>query len=221
MALTFFVAIFTLDERRILANRNSIVPCIVHDPSQTKLWVDAKIFHRLIHAVYSKGILTKPGKIIILMSTVCMTGFSIRGLMNLEQKFDPVWFIPTDTYLNKFIMEKRRLYPDQGNEASILMGRLNYTTELSNIRMMLNEVENRTDLVHEITDWITPFNDFVQTYHEQDIFDKNFSDVDFRTYLTQFLLSQSGGKFQANIRFERKLKCGEPSPDIVVGFICI
>lgn len=118
-------------------------------------------------------------------------------------------------------MEKRRLFPDQGNEASILMGRLNYTTELSNIREMLNEVQNRTDLVHEITDWITPFNDFVQTYHEQDIFDKNFSEVDFRKYLTQFLLSQSGGKFQANIRFERKLKCGEPSPDIVVGFICV
>lgn len=141
--------------------------------------------------------------------------------MNLEQKFDPVWFIPADTYLNKFIMEKRRLFPDQGNEASILMGRLNYTTELSNIREMLNEVQNRTDLVHEITDWITPFDDFVQTYHEQDIFDKNFSEVDFRTYLTQFLLSQSGGKFQANIRFERKLKCGEPSPDIVVGLICV
>lgn len=215
LAITFFIAIFTIDERRILANRNSFIPCIVHEPAQTKLWCEPNLFNRMLSFVFKK-ILTKPGKIIVLMSTVCMTGFSLRGLMNLEQKFDPAWFIPTDTYLNKFIMEKRTLYPDQGYEAMILMGRLNYTEELSKIRDVIVEVENRTDLVHEITNWLMPFRDFVLLYHDQDILDGNVTDLEFRTYMTQFLLSPSGGKFQANVRFERKLECGQPSPNIKV-----
>lgn len=214
-AITFFIAIFTIDERRILANRNSIIPCIVHAPAQTKLWWEPNLFYRMLSSIF-KQILTKPGKIIVLMSTVGMTAFSLKGLMNLEQKFDPAWFIPSDTYLNKFIMEKRALYPDQGYEAMILMGRLNYTNELNKIRDVIVEVENRTDLVHEMTNWLMPFHDFVLLYHDKDIFEGNVTDLEFRTFMTQFLLSQNGGKFQANIRFERKLECGEPSPNIKV-----
>lgn len=216
MAITYFVAVFALDERRILANRNSLVPCILHEPEKTRLWAEPNILHRVLHTFYAKGIMTKTGRVIVLMSTVCMTGLSLVGLLNLEQKFDPNWFIPDNTYLNQFTMEKRRLYPDQGYEAMILMGRLNYTSELDKIRYMIQDVENRTDLVHEITNWVEPFHDFVQTYHNKDIFAKNFSDLDFRTYLTQFLWSPSGGKYQANIRFERKLECGQPSPNIAV-----
>lgn len=215
-AITFFIAIFTIDERRILSNRNSFVPCIIHDQAKTKLWSDRHLFDRTLKFIFARGILTKPGKIIVLMSTICMTAFSVRGLLNLEQKFDPVWFIPSHTYLNQYITEKRKLYPDQGYEASILMGRLNYTNEFRHIHEMIANVENRTDLVHEITNWVMPFHEFVLTYHDKNIFDGNFTDSDFRTYLTQFLWSPTGGKYQANIRFERKLECGEPSPDIVV-----
>lgn len=214
MAITFFVAIFTLDERRILDNRNSLAPCIVHQP--TRFWAEPNIFHRGLHTIMAKGIMTKAGKTIVLMSTVCMTAFSLRGLLNLEQRFDPNWFIPSDTYLNRFTVEKRRLYPDQGYEAMIMMGRLNYTSELDKIRLMIQSVENRTDLVHEISNWLMPFHDFVQTYYRQDIFASNFNDTDFRKYLTKFLWSPSGGKYQANIRFEKKLECGKPSPNIAV-----
>lgn len=216
LAITFLIAIFTLDERRILANRNSFAPCIVHKPEETRLWAEPKVLERILGAIYTKGIMSKPGKIIVLMSTICMTGMSIRGLMNLEQRFDPNWFIPSHTYLNKFTLEKRRLYPDQGYEAMILMGRLDYLNEFDKIRLMLQDVENRTSLVHEINNWIMPFHDFVQTYHNKDIFEKNFNDTEFRTYLTQFLWSPSGGKYQANIRFEKKLECGKPSPNITV-----
>lgn len=215
-AITFFIAIFAIDERRILSNRNSFLPFIIHKPVKTNLRTDQHLLDRILKFIFTKCILTKPGKIIVIMSTIGMTAFSISGLLKLEQKFDPVWFIPSGTYLNQFIMEKRKLYPDQGNEASILMGQLNYTNELRHIRKMISDLENRTDLVYEMTNWVMPFHDFVLTYHEKNIFSQNFTDMDFRTYLTQFLWSPTGGKYQANIRFERKLECGEPSPNIVV-----
>lgn len=213
---TFIVAIFTLDEHRILANRNAIIPCIAHRSSQTKLWCDAQLMNRAVKCIYSKFILTKPGKIIVLMTTVAVTAFSLGGLFRLEQRFDPNWFIPERTYLSKYITLKKNLYPDQGYEASIMMGKLNYSQELNDIAGMVQTIENRTDLVHEISSWISPFHEFVYTYFDKDFYLENLTEYEFRTYLSKFLHTNSGGKFQANFRFQQKLKCGEPVPDIMV-----
>lgn len=90
--------------------------------------------------------MTKPGKIIVLMTTVAVTAYSFTGLLRLEQKFDPNWFIPQRTYLSKFMEVKKELYPDQGYEAAILMGRLNYTQELNHIASMVEKISYRTDM---------------------------------------------------------------------------
>lgn len=215
---TFIVAIFTIDEYRILANRNALIPCIAHK-AQPKLWCDANLMNRLVKWSYTNFILTKPGKIIVLMTTIAVTGFSLVGLFRLEQKFDPNWFIPERTYLSKFITVKQDLYPDQGYEAMVLMGRLNYTQELVHIADMVDAIENRTDLVHEINAWIIPFREFIYTHHDHDFYREDLSEYDFRTYLSQFLLTKGGGKYHANFRFASKLICGEPVPDIMVSTI--
>lgn len=211
------MAIFTIDEYRILANRNAFAPCIAHK-SEGNLWCDLQLMNRFVKYIYTNFIMTKPGKIIVLMSTVAVTAYSFTGLLQLEQKFDPNWFIPERTYLSKFTAVKKDLFPDQGYEAMILMGNLNYTYELNHINDMVRAIENRTDLVHEIQSWVEPFYEFVYTYYETDIFNGTMSDYDFRLYLSKFLHTQSGGKFRANFRFRTKLQCGEPVPDIMVGF---
>lgn len=215
---TFIVAIFTIDEHRILANRNALVPCIAHK-AQPKLWCDANLMNRLVKWAYTNIIMTKAGKIVVLMATVVVTGFSLVGLFRLEQKFDPNWFIPEHTYLSKYNAVKQDLYPDQGYEAMVLMGRLNYTHELVRIADLVDAIENRTDLVHEINAWIIPFREFIYTYHDRDFYREDLSDYDFRTYLSEFLLSNSGGKFNANFRFASKSVCGEPVPEIMVSTI--
>lgn len=72
--------------------------------------------------------------------------YSSIGLMRLEQRFDPNWFIPSRTYLSKFLDTKKELFPDQGYEAMILMGQLNYTQELDHIAAMVEKISYRTDL---------------------------------------------------------------------------
>lgn len=215
---TFIVAVFTIDEHRILANRNAFAPCIAHK-SQGSLWCDAQLMNRMVKFLYSKFIMTTPGKFIVLTSTVAVTAYSFTGLLRLEQKFDPNWFIPERTYLSKFTSEKNTLFPEQGYEAAILMGRLNYTYELNHIASMVHKIENRTDIVHEIASWITPFHDFVETYYYTDFFNETLTDYDFRFYLSKFLHTQSGGKYRANFRFKTKLQCGEPVPEIQVSTI--
>lgn len=45
------------------------------------------------------------------------------------------------------------------------------------------------------------------------------NDEDFRTYLSKFLFSSDGGKYQQYFRFDKKLKCGDPTPNITVAAI--
>lgn len=213
---TFVVAIFTIDEYRILANRNAFAPCIAHK-SEGHLWCDLQLMNRFMKYIYTKFIMTTPGKIIVLMSTVAVTAYSFTGVLRLEQKFDPNWFIPARTYLSQFNAEKHNLFPDQGYEAMILMGQLNYTDEINHINDMIGTIENRTDIIDEIASWVEPFHEFVYVYYNINILNETLSDYDFRLYLSQFLHTQSGGKFRANFRFRTKLKCGEPAPDIMVN----
>lgn len=215
---TFVVAIFTLDELRILANRNAIVPSIVHKTEQ-KLWFDAQLMNRAVSCLYRKFIMTPWGKTIVLLATFAVTGYSTIAIFDLEQRFDPNWFIPERTYLSKFISMKKDLYPDQGYEAMILLGKLNYSHELVKIADMVDRIENRTDLVHEISAWIIPFREFVYTYYDEDFYEEPLTDYQFKKYLSRFLHTNSGGKYQANFRFKTKLECGELAPDIIVSTI--
>lgn len=215
---TFVIAIFTLDEHRILTNRNAFAPCVAHK-STANLWCDAQLMNRFVKFIYTNLIITTPGKIIVLMLTIAVTAFSFIGVMKLEQKFDPNWFIPEGTYLSNFTAEKKELFPDQGYEAAILMGRLNYTQELNHITNMVRVIENHTNIVHEISSWTEPFHDFVKTYYSTDFYNETLTDYDFRLYLSKFLHTQGGGKYRANFRFKAKMQCGEPVPEIQVSTI--
>lgn len=115
--VTFFVAILTLDERRISANRNAFIPCIVHPESHTKLWCEKNLMNRFINFFYSKFLLTKYGKLGVILFVIALTGFSIDNVFKLKQKFDPVWFIPEESYLYKYTMKARALYPDKGEQS--------------------------------------------------------------------------------------------------------
>ncbi|XP_058824384.1 NPC intracellular cholesterol transporter 1-like [Topomyia yanbarensis] len=218
-AITFYVAIFTLDEQRIAARRNSFAPWIVHSEKSTKLWCQKHLMHRFINAVYSKCILTKPGKVLIIAAVIVMTGLNVQSLLKLRQKFDPNWFIPEDTYFNEFIVKTKENYPNVGYEAMLLFGDYNYTAHLKDLLQLTNELENRTDILHSISSWVVPFQDFVHTYYDEDIGEVVLSDKHFRDYLSKFLFSHDGGRYQVNFKFDSKLTCGKPAPNITVSII--
>ncbi|XP_065087008.1 NPC intracellular cholesterol transporter 1-like [Ochlerotatus camptorhynchus] len=217
--ITFYVAIFTLDERRIAANRNSFIPWKIHDEKSTQLWCQYNLMHRFIKFVYSNIILTKLGKTLIILGVICMTGLNIQSLLKLRQKFDPNWFIPEETYYSKYVVKTREQYPNNGYEGMLLLGNYNYTAELKELLKITHELENRTDILHSVDSWVEPFQDFVHTYYDQDIGEVVLSDSDFHLYLSKFLYSHEGGRYQMNFKFATKLHCGQPAPNITVTTI--
>ncbi|XP_055549152.1 patched domain-containing protein 3-like [Wyeomyia smithii] len=217
--ITFYVAIFTLDEQRVAARRNSFAPWIIHGEKSTKLWCQYNLMYRFIDAVYSKIILTKVGKTLIIVAVITMTGLNIQSLLKLRQKFDPNWFIPEDTYFSKFITKNKEQYPNSGFEASLLFGDYNYTAHMKDLIQLTKELENRTDILNSVSSWAVPFQDFVYTYYDIDVDEEELSDKKFRDYLSKFLFSHDGGRFQMNFKFKTKLKCGKPAPNITVTTI--
>lgn len=218
LALTFVVAILAMDERRIEAKRNSFLPCIVHESDdKSQLCCELNLMRRSLYTIYTKFILTKPGKIVVIMSSLAISAYSLEATLRLQQKFDPKWFIPDRTYLHEYHVKQATYYPDAGFEASMFMGRINYTRELPNIIETLDRIENRTQLVHNVNAWTTPFRDFVQDNFGRNVQSEVLTDLEWRTYLGKFLFSNSGGRHQANFRFDRKLECGQPTGNVTVS----
>lgn len=52
-----------------------------------------------------------------------------------------------------------------------------------------------------------------------DVRHDNITDEEWRLYLSKFLFSNNGGKYQANFKFEKKLKCGELASNVTVRII--
>ena len=139
-------------------------------------------------------------------------------MLKLRQKFDYAWFIPTNTYLYEYTQQFRQYYPERGYEASVFLGQLNYTTDINKILRLSNQLENQT-VLNLVQSWTTPFKDFLLKHYDKDITTTVLTDKEWKFYLSKFLFSPEGGKFQAQFRFAKKLKCGEESPDVIVSSI--
>lgn len=217
-SVTFYVAIFVLDERRMRDKRNGVLFCIKH-PNYIARESKKSISQVVIHQLYSKVMFTKPMKIFVIIFTVIMTGFSLEALFRLEQRFDPAWFIPENTYYKAFLDERQLYYPEMGNEAFVYIGAVNYSQELPKIFAIVNSLNNETDILHSVDAWTEPFRTYVLTNFDIDIQNTKLSDAKWDLYLSKFLFSPSGAQYQTRFRFIDDITCGKPAPPVSVSTI--
>lgn len=89
-------------------------------------------------------------------------GFSIESMLKLEQRFDPKWFIPKDTFLSKFLQKKADYYPSMGFEAGVYFGSLDYAQEINNIDYIVNNLSANGDMIKDVQSWVAPFQEYVK-----------------------------------------------------------
>ncbi|XP_011688297.1 PREDICTED: uncharacterized protein LOC105450244 [Wasmannia auropunctata] len=220
LQITFFIACFTLDAKRIEQKRNGILPCIVHENFAPKSSDMSSAFSwKLINFLYSRILLTTPGKIIIILITLLMMSISIMGLLQLQQWYDPKWLLSKDSYLHQFIAIRDEAFPNQGYEAFVIMGDdIDYSSEFSKIISMTERLQNAS-FVQNLEPWPIDFTKFVSMYYATDLKTTKISDDKFHHYLSQFLFSRGGAKYQRNFFFKEKLRCGRNTPQIAVAII--
>lgn len=216
LVITFITAVLTLDERRIEARKNAFIPCIQHKAPESEKTITSESTpvkeNSYIEFFYSKIALTTPGKIVIILILLTITGVAIDGFLHLTKKNDPNWVLPSDSYLVKFCEIQKKYYPDVGNDAYVYTGKLNYTKSMPNLIKLAHTYENQTDILHSFNAWVLPFQEFIKINYDEELL--NITESKWKLYLSKFLFTEQGGKYQENIFFTKKLKCGKPVSDI-------
>lgn len=213
-SVTFYVAVLSLDIRRIQDNRNGILFCYKHK-KEIKTSTGKTVFQNLMDKFYKNCVFTIPGKAIVILFTFIITGFSVQAIFNLEQRFDPKWFIPEDTYFKQFINTHDYYYPEEGSQAMVFLGEMNYTKEFVKLYDMTQNLRKET-YIYDISCWVEHFHQYVLQNYNKDLIKNgsSVSDDEFNRHLSRFLYSPIGGRFQANFKFSEQFACGDPATHI-------
>ncbi|CAH2105365.1 unnamed protein product [Euphydryas editha] len=206
-SVTFYIAVFTLDVRRIEQKRNGILFCYKHK-NEVSSSSENTLFSNLLVSIYKNMILTNPGKILIILFTLAITSFSVVSVLKLEQRFDPKWFIPDDTYYKDYLNVHNFYYPDEGQFAVIFLGEMDYNAEFSKLYDMI-QVLKREPYVTELNTWVETFHGYVLKNYGYNLRNSSeVSNMQFNKYLSRFIFSPIGGRFQINFKFKEPLSCG-------------
>jgi len=98
----------------------------------------------------------------VILLTLGFAATGIRGSILLKQKFDPNWLLGENTHLFKFRMERAKFFPDNGLNAGIYFGRLNYSAELPNIHRILTQVKQEENIIKNLEEWYSGFRYYVK-----------------------------------------------------------
>ncbi|KAM3967251.1 LOW QUALITY PROTEIN: patched domain-containing protein 3-like [Aphomia sociella] len=213
-SVTFYVAIFTLDIKRMQDNRNGILFCYKHSKN-ISMSKKPTIFQRWIAKFYENIVFTFAGRITIILFVLIVTGFSVSAIFRLEQRFDPKWFIPDDTYYKEYLINYDYYYPDAGHLSMVFFGEMNYLHEFPKLYEIAHELRNQS-YIDNVSSWVDSFHRYVLKNYKRDLLNvTSVTNEEFNHFLSKFLYSSIGGRYQLNFRFDEPISCGHPASNIV------
>ncbi|KAK6641750.1 hypothetical protein RUM44_013465 [Polyplax serrata] len=216
---TMFVAFLSIDEKRIEKGRNSILWCIEHKNFRPQESASESLQMKVFDFIYSKLIFKLPFKIFVILVTIILAGVAVKGNLELKQKFDPKWFLPNNSYLLQFYSQRNHFYPDVGKSGAIYVGNVNYTEDIGKIHQLSLIMQNQTAIVKNIDTWTSAFLKYTRKAFRVDLLKETVPESTFKEYLSKFLWSPNGARFQKNFRFDGDLICGQPTPDVAMSLI--
>lgn len=213
---TFFVACLSLDQRRLEDSRHGFLWCW-----KIKNWTPNDCSQRdlcqtFFTEVYAKFLFKLPVKIVVIVVTAAVLAVSGWGLSNLRQEFDPVWFLPQDSYLYKFFMKQKYYYPSSGEEGTIYFGNVSLLEEMPKIENLVKQLKE-SEYVAEVDSW---YPEYKRYWGKQgiEVPDPGQTEHEFLDQLSQFLHSPSGSPFRSrNFRFSADLVCHEKAPSVTAS----
>jgi len=219
---TIFVAAFSLDQRRIESRRNGCMPFIKHknwEPNDlSKRDIAQEVFEK-----FGRLIMHPASKVCVILFTLGWLSVGGWGLSMLRQEFNPIWFIPQDSYLSGWFAANTQHFPKAGETVKIKIATIDYSNELPKIDSLVARLEQETDILSSVDSWYTKFktyteeNDLVDGKHWFDVFHED--KMKFYRILTQFLFSPSGAKYRGSFNFVGDLVCGEAANEILLSSI--
>jgi len=217
---TWFVAWLSIDQRRIEEQRNGTMPCIKHKNFKPNKFSQKNILQTVFKSL-ANLIVLKPVKCLIILVTLIILGLSIWGNIELRQEFNPVWFLPQDSYLAQWHKYNYQYFPSQGEKVNVFMENLDLPKDLKKLDKVHEELAAQEDIIHSIDSWYIDFKKYMNTYFPkgQGIPEEEMDEDDFRKKMTRFLFGSVGSKHRLLLSYDDEIICGEPAPAINMSMI--
>lgn len=215
---TFFVAWFSLDQRRLEDNRQGIFWCWKIRNWTPNQCSQKDLCQTFFSEFYAKYLLKVPVKIFVLAVTAGLLSVSAWGLSNLQQEFNPIWFLPQSSYLFKFFMKHEQYFSNDGEEGIIYFGKINMTAELPNIEALMMRL-SENEYISEVDSWYLKYKDY---WEKQGYLvpDPEETEEEFLDQLSMFLYSPSGSKYRVkDFLFNGTFSCTEPSTQVLASSV--
>jgi len=220
---TIFTAALSIDQRRIRAKRNSWMPWVRYpDWVRQDLW-NLSSRAQKFSADAAHFLLRTTTKVVMVLITAAFTAVGIWGLTLLRQEFNPVNFIPKESYLSGWLTANSEYFPEEGERVMVNIADIDYTQELPKLENLMARLLNETDILTSVDSWYLGFRDYAvknKLVSGEDwlhLFQSN--QVKFYAILTQYLFSPEGAKYRRSFNFVNDLTCGEAAPKVLLSSI--
>eukprot|EP00095_Tigriopus_kingsejongensis_P012251 snap_masked-scaffold472_size162276-processed-gene-0.4 protein:Tk12251 transcript:snap_masked-scaffold472_size162276-processed-gene-0.4-mRNA-1 annotation:"hypothetical protein DAPPUDRAFT_306990" len=217
---TIFVAALAKDSQRIASHRNGFLICYQHKNWTPQAWSQKNLLQT---AFYHLGrCLVKPFvKVAVIVCSLLLLAGGSYGLYLLRQEFNPIWFIPPESYLSQWFAANEKFFPEEGERVTINIGPIDYSEELWKINLLVDKLKNETEIVSSVDSWFSGFKDYMEKNDlVQDFFETfHVNNTEFYFRLTQFLFSPNGAKYRTNFQFDQNIICGQESPSVMLSTI--
>ncbi|XP_068236548.1 patched domain-containing protein 3-like [Palaemon carinicauda] len=214
LQLTFFFSWFTLDQRRLEDNRNGLIWCYKHKNWTPNECSQHEFCQSFFGNIYSRFILLKPVKVLVLLITAILFGSCAWGVSGLRQEFNPIWFIPRSSYLFQFLDRIYLYYPSAGERGTVYLGALDYPQEVYKVGQLTEEMLGNEYISH-VDSWYDAMANYTMRDLGEDIRNKPLNDTFFSHILSTFLFSPMGSKYQSYFHFDGNLTIARPTPPVL------
>ena len=162
---TWFVAWFSLDQRRIEEKRDGSLPCFKHKNFRPNAFSQKNILQTIFTAI-AKVIVTGSMKVMIIVMTLVILGISLWGNVLLRQEFNPIWFLPSESYLAQWHRYNELYFPSQGEQVNLFMENLDLPSEFDKLELIHNELADQSDIINSLDSWYLDFKKYMNDHYD-------------------------------------------------------
>ena len=219
LTVTWFTAWLALDEKRVLARRDGLLPCLeLSRQYSLPKCARSEGTGNWLTTLYNRMLASRLARVAVVIFTLALFTVGLWGSVLIQQKFDPKLLLPADSYLRRWLDVHDKMYPRNGHTCDIYTSNFNWThvSQLEALTQRFEAMEESGSVLRGIDSWWREMKTFALENKNQ-TWQEFATEEDFSQMLTDFLFSRQGTRSKSDFRFNGTLECGRPAPPILAA----
>ena len=229
-AISFFLAWFSLDQKRVEATRDGCICCWKRQNWSPSACSQRSLFKRLFEQVSDIAVLV-PAKVTVFVVTLGILAGGIYGAVTLDTEFDQNAFVEDGTYLKTYL-ELTEMHFSSGTPeiSKIYFTDLDYAADMENIWNLLGDLnqlatKDKSNISPgSVKSWLPGFVTYVNQKRAAEFGSatlptyKGYSNSSFQTDISEFLGDPIlGGTYRADFKYSADIDYSKPAPQILLS----